>query len=164
MLNILSFFLINNSTSFTFTFSDCFDAQYFELFLNTQNLKNVNLNFTFVSMLNILSFFLIRCLVYYRDKEKNVSMLNILSFFLIAHSTTTVNKYPLRYLSEKNYSCDIFSHFYHHLEIKKAVANCSEKILKLKIISPLSVYKNYKKKQRYLQKNLTLTSDFLRSK
>ena len=164
MLNILSFFLIKYQLITIESDVLCFDAQYFELFLNKSwrdFLKYWYQCFDaqyFELFLNDLK------QIIYGDSKVLVSMLNILSFFLIAHSTTTVNKYPLRYLSEKNYSCDIFSHFYHHLEIKKAVANCSEKILKLKIISPLSVYKNYKKKQRYLQKNLTLTSDFLRSK
>ena len=120
----------------------------------------------FVSMLNFLSFFFIldaygvRCVCYYSfdaqfselflyikmnelyDKiENNVSMLNFLSFFFIAHSTTAMNKRLLRGISEKTSPCALFIHFYHYTMINKAVENCSEKILKLKIISPPLLYK-----------------------
>ena len=95
-----------------------------------------------VSMLNVLSFFFI--INWWRSMqklEKIVSMLNVLSFFFIAHSTTAMNKHLLRGISEEISPCALFIHFYHYTMINKAVENCSEKILKLKIISPLSLYK-----------------------
>ena len=95
-----------------------------------------------VSMLNFLSFFFI---VSYINKSIShyflVSMLNFLSFFFIAHSTTAMNKHLLRGISEETSPCTLFIHFYHYTMINKAVENCSEKILKLKIISPPLLYK-----------------------
>ena len=68
-------------------------------------------------------------------------MLNFLSFFFIAHSTTAMNKRLLRGISEETSPYALFIHFYHYTMINKAVENCSEKILKLKIISPPLLYK-----------------------
>ena len=107
MLNVLSFFFINQNASFTFSFSDGFDAQRFELFLYS-NTFHVSLTIlTSVSMLNVLSFFFIsnndfirlwfqfRCSTFWAFSlltflscfcfvDMLVSMLNVLSFFFIS--------------------------------------------------------------------------------
>ena len=166
MLNVLSFFFIIErglrtiiTTNLTFRCSMfwafslwpsriCRGERSFVSMLNVLSfffmfdiLKNEELIFNDVSMLNVLSFF------FMIEKQKSsffktlVSMLNVLSFFFIAHSTTAMNKHLLRGISEETSPCALFIHFYHYTTINKAVENCSEKILKLKIISPLSLYK-----------------------
>ena len=107
MLNVLSFFLIwcryydrkdgdnrfdaqyfelflnHDDTTFKKNAIVGFDAQYFELFLNLDALIDYCSQYGVVSMLNILSFFLIPSKLSYGARKIFVSMLNILSFFLI---------------------------------------------------------------------------------
>ena len=118
-----------------------FDAQCSELFLyltNTAYSMRLKLRFR-CSM--FWAFSLLKKQLSNEIRLFIVSMLNVLSFFFIAHSTTAMNKHLLRGISEEISPCALFIHFYHYTMINKAVENCSEKILKLKIISPLSLYK-----------------------
>ena len=117
-----------------------FDAQCFELFLYLRA-HRLKTKMKRVSMLNVLSFFFIDLLSWGDHNLERVSMLNVLSFFFIAHSTTAMNKHLLRGISEETSPYALFIHFYHYTMINKAVENCSEKILKLKIISPPLLYK-----------------------
>ena len=118
MLNVLSFFFIGRYKYIMKPkLIEGFDAQCFEFFL-----------------------YGIAYAIYLMAKPQ-VSMLNVLSFFFIAHSTTAMNKRLLRGISEETSPCALFIHFYHYTTINKAVENCSEKILKLKIISPPLLYK-----------------------
>ena len=144
MLNVLSFFFINEleMLEWMHMLIKSFDAQCSELFLYIIQEFGQEVGEICVSMLNVLSFFFIILTgetIYYQLAK--VSMLNVLSFFFIAHSTTAMNKHLLRGISEEISPCALFIHFYHYTMINKAVENCSEKILKLKIISPLSLYK-----------------------
>ena len=59
MLNILSFFLIADDFNECLKAYERFDAQYFELFLNKLIVEHNGELVAKVSMLNILSFFLI---------------------------------------------------------------------------------------------------------
>ena len=166
MLNVLSFFfIIQVLDAMWWMLGMGFDAQRFELFLYSQMKKLLSLclilfrcsmfwafslylyrkiledDSFWVSMLNVLSFFFIRRKKFFPCWTDKVSMLNVLSFFFIAHSTTAMNKHLLRGISEETSPCALFIHFYHYTTINKAVENCSEKILKLKIISPPLLYK-----------------------
>ena len=141
MLNVLSFFFILIELA-NQQFDICFDAQRSELFLYQSKQKLTETDTDTVSMLNVLSFFFMSFSRKSRSLGRShVSMLNVLSFFFIAHSTTAMNKRLLRGISEETSPCALFIHFYHYTTINKAVENCSEKILKLKIISPPLLYK-----------------------
>ena len=141
MLNVLSFFFIMKRKLIKEIKRDRFDAQCFELFLYNE---------LYLSIYEWCRSFDAQCseLFLYLCKENKegfgvlwVSMLNVLSFFFIAHSTTAMNKRLLRGISEETSPYALFIHFYHYTMINKAVENCSEKILKLKIISPPLLYK-----------------------
>ena len=139
MLNFLSFFFMMWSLTIIYILS--FRCSIFWAFsLSNKKMRKIDENVS-VSMLNVLSFFFIHKIKLLWFGGLSVSMLNVLSFFFIAHSTTAMNKHLLRGISEEISPCALFIHFYHYTMINKAVENCSEKILKLKIISPLSLYK-----------------------